>query len=128
MPVIKIEKCLNCGTKHEWLFSGATLKELRRIKELTGMNGKKFAEAGDELEPEALAALVDLLHKRDKITVPFADIDLDFNDFDMQPTEEELAEIDKLEKEMQKAAEKGQDPKPRKTRNGPPLKAVLERK
>jgi hypothetical protein len=123
MPVIKVKNCLNCGIEHEWLFSGATLKELRMIKELTGMNGKQFAMAGDDLEPEALAALVYMLHKRDRITVPFEDVDLDFNDFEMTPTDEELAEIDRLEKEMQAAAEKGQDPKSPKTQSGPPKKA-----
>lgn len=123
MPLIKVKKCLNCGIAHEWLFSGATLRELRMIKELTGMNGKAFATAGDDLEPEAIAALLYILHKRDKITLPFEDVDLDFGDFDMEPTDEELAEIDRLEKEMQKAAEKGQDPKPTKTRNGPRPKA-----
>jgi Zn-dependent oligopeptidase len=111
MPVIKIKDCLNCHIEHEWLFNGATLMELRTIKQLTGMNGKDFATGGDDLEPEALAALVYILHKRSKITIPFENVDLDFNDFEMIPTDEELAAIEELEKAMQKAAEAGQVPK-----------------
>lgn len=111
MPIINIKKCLNCGVAHEWLFSGMTLKELREVKKLTGMKAKDFASAGDDGDPEALAALVWILHKRAKITVPFDDVDLDFNDFSMEPTDEEQKEMDALEKRMQKAAEEGKDPK-----------------
>ena len=111
MPVIKIKKCLNCGIAHEWLFTGMTLRELRDIKRLTGMKAKDFAQAGDDGDPEALAVLVWLLHKRSKITVGFDDVDLDFDDFSMEPTEQEAAEMEELEKRMQEAAEKGQDPK-----------------
>lgn len=111
MPVIKIQNCLNCEIAHEWLFEGATLRELRMIKKLTGMNAKEFAGAGDDLDPEALAALVYVLHMRDKIKIPFDDVDLNFNDFTMEPTEDELAEIEKLEKEMQAAADAEQSPK-----------------
>lgn len=124
MPLIKIGKCLNCEVEHEWLFQGATLKELRLIKELTGMNGKQFATAGDDLDPEALAALIYILHKRDKINLKFEAVDLDFNDFDMEPTKEEAEEIAKLEKEMQAAAEEAQGPKLQKTRSGTKTKAV----
>jgi hypothetical protein len=115
MPLIKIESCLNCEISHEWLFDGATLKELRMIKKLTGMNAKEFAGAGDDLDPEALAALVFVLHMRDKIRIPFEDVDLNFNDFTMEPTEDELKEIAKIEAEEKAAKEKangtGEDPK-----------------
>jgi hypothetical protein len=110
MPVVKIKGCLTCHIAHEWLFEGATLKELRLIKQLTGMNVKQFAEMGDDLDPEAIAALIYILHTRDNIKIPFDDIDLDFNDFEMEPTEEEAREIEELEKKMQEAAE-GNDPK-----------------
>jgi hypothetical protein len=109
MPVIKIDKCLNCGVKHEWLFSGMTLRELRELKKLTGMTANQFATAGDDGDPEALAALVWILHKRDKITVGFDDVDLDFNDFSMEPTEQEKKEIEELEQRMQRAAENGKE-------------------
>jgi hypothetical protein len=90
MPFIRIQKCLNCGIKHEWLFDGTTLKELRNIKKITGLNLKGFGQAADDGDPEAIAALLYILHKRDKITVPFEDIDVDFKDFEQEPTEDEL--------------------------------------
>ncbi len=116
MPIISIKRCLNCSGKdrpvsHEWLFDGATLKELRMIKQLTGMRAGEFAEAGDEGDPEATAALLYVLHQRIRITVPFEEIDLDFNDFKMEPTETELAEMKKLEEEMERAAAEAQAPK-----------------
>ena len=111
MTYIKVKKCLNCGIAHEWLFDGATLRELRVIKKLTGMNAKQFAEAGDDLDPEALAALVYVLHGRDKIKIPFEDVDLNFNDFVMEPTEDEQKQIEELEKKMQEASDKENGPK-----------------
>jgi hypothetical protein len=76
-----------------------TLKELRVIKKLTGMGQKAFAEAGDEGDPEALAALIYVLHKRDKILIPFDDVDLDFTKFTMEPTEQELKELAVVEED-----------------------------
>lgn len=96
MPLITVKNCENCHIDHEWLFDGAKLKELRVIKKLTGMSQRAFAEAGDEGDPEALAALIYILHKRDKITIPFEDIDLDFQNFSMEATEQELAEAEEL--------------------------------
>lgn len=111
MPLIKIDKCLNCDVSHQWLFDGATLKELRTIKKLTGMGPKEFAGAGDDFDPEALAALVYILHVRDRIKIPFEDVDLDFNDFTMEPTEDEQAAMDEVEKQAQKKVEENQAPK-----------------
>lgn len=119
MPLITVKNCLNCDVAHEWVFSGPTLKELRMIKHLTGMNQKQFGEAGDEGDPEALAALLYVLHKRERITVPFEDIDLDFNDFSMEPTEEEKELIAQLEA----AAEAGVEVDPKETPSGPKKKA-----
>jgi Tfp pilus assembly PilM family ATPase len=76
-----------------------TLKELRVIKKLTGMGQKAFAEAGDEGDPEALAALIYVLHKRDKISIPFDDVDLDFTKFTMEATEQELKELAAVEED-----------------------------
>jgi hypothetical protein len=61
------------------------------IKALTGMSAAEFAEAGDTGDPDALAALVCVLHKRDNITIALDDVDVDFSDFDMEPTPEEKA-------------------------------------
>jgi hypothetical protein len=94
MPLVTIKDCLNCNVDHEWLFQGLTLKELRTIKTLTGMTQKAFSEAGDEGDPEALASLVYVLHKRSKINLAFDDVDLDFNNFSMDLTEQEQKDLD----------------------------------
>ena len=99
MPLVTIRECLNCDIDHEWLFESMTLKELRLIKKLTGMGQKAFAEAGDEGDPEALAALIYVLHKRDRINIPFDDVDLDFTKFTMEPTEQELKELAAVEED-----------------------------
>lgn len=112
MPLVEIKDCLNCQVDHEWLFESMTLKELRVIKKLTGMGQKAFAEAGDEGDPEALAALLYVLHKRDKINIPFADVDLDLTKFKMEPTEQELKELAAAE-----AMDDNEDPK--ENENGP---------
>ncbi|MGH3629546.1 MAG: hypothetical protein ACRDRL_19180, partial [Sciscionella sp.] len=70
---------------------------------LTSMGQRAFAEAGDEGDPEALAALIYVLHSRDRIKIPFDDVDLDFKTFTMVATEQEIAEAE--------AAEKNADPK-----------------
>jgi len=124
MPLITIKDCENCEIDHEWLFDGAKLKELRIIKKLTGMSQRQFAEAGDEGDPEALAALIYVLHLRDRIKVPFDEIDLDFNNFAMEPTEQEL-------KEMEAAGVANEDPKEKDetvTRSGTTKKAASKRK
>jgi len=108
MPLITIENCENCHVDHEWIFDGAKLSELRMIKKLTGMSQRAFAEAGDEGDPEALAALIYILHLRDKIKVPFEKIDLDFKHFKMEPTEQEQKELDELLKYQELD---GEDPK-----------------
>lgn len=101
--IVTVEKCVNCDTAHEWLFDAPSLKELRVIKKLTGMGQVAFAAAGDDGDPEALAALLYILHRRSKIDVPFDDIDLDFKGFDMRLTDEEQREADELEKRMEGA-------------------------
>ena len=97
MPFVTIKQCRNCGVSHEWEFDAPTLKELRTIKKLTGFAGLAFGEAISESDPEALAALLYILHERDKISVPFDDVDLDFNDFEMRETDAEVAEREALE-------------------------------
>jgi hypothetical protein len=118
MPIIKIDQCLNCSGKdspvsHEFLFDGLTLRELRDIKKITGMGQAQFAVAGDEGDPEALAALLWIMHKRQKILIPFDDVDLDFDHFEMILTAEEQVEYDAAMAELEKAKAKGvvTDPK-----------------
>jgi len=126
MPLITIKECVNCDIDHEWIFDGASLRELRMIKKLTGMSQKAFAEAGDEGDPEALAALIYVLHKRDRITIPFEDVDLDFSKFTMEPTEEEKREYEELEQRMKAEADNAQAPKVE--LSGPTKKAGSKRK
>lgn len=110
MPIVKIDNCLTCHIKHEWLFDSLTLKELRVIKQLTGMTQTEMSEAGSNDDPEALAVLLYVLHLRDKIKIPFEDVDLDFKDFSMELTEDEQKEADRLEAEAERAGSSG--PKP----------------
>lgn len=104
MSQVKIKNCLNCGVEHDWEFDGMTLREMREVKKKTGLKVVEFAKAGDDGDPEAIAALIYILHKRNKIVLPFDDVDLDFNDFEIVPTDEEQAAMDA-------AASKTEDPK-----------------
>ena len=121
MPLVTIRDCLNCDIDHEWLFEAMSLKELRIIKKLTGMGQKAFAEAGDEGDPEALAALIYVLHMRDRIKLPFDDVDLDFKKFSMEATEQEI-------KEAEAALAELDEDDPKETVSGPPKKAASKRK
>jgi len=87
--IVEIEKCRNCDIPHRWLYNEPTLMELRRIKQLTGWTARGLETALEETEPEAFAALLDLLHRREGIEIPFEQIDLDFDGFDMKPDKEE---------------------------------------
>lgn len=111
MPFIKVKDCLTCHVGHDWLFTGATLKELRAIKQATGLTLKGFAAAADDGDPDAIAALVWILHKREKINVAFDDVDIDFGDFEQVLTDEEKAAIEEAEREAREAEERGQHPK-----------------
>ena len=91
MPLIRINDCLNCHIKHEWLFNGMTLMEWRNVQKLTGFTQQGFAKAADDGDPEATAAMLWVLHKRSKINVSFDDVDVDFNDFSMEATPDEIA-------------------------------------
>ena len=115
MPIINITRCVNCSGEnspvaHEFIFEGLSLRELRDIKKITGMGQAAFAKAGDDGDPEALAALLWIMHKRYKILIPFDDIDLDFNDFEMVLTAEEQEDYDKAQAELEKGGN-GTDPK-----------------
>jgi hypothetical protein len=103
MPIVKIHNCLNCAMPHEWVFEGLTLRELRVIKKLTGLTSISWAEAMDVGDPDATAALIYVLHQRNKITIPFDDVDLDFNDFDMDETEDEKVIREQAEKVLEEA-------------------------
>lgn len=84
---ITITKCLvpECkGTSHKWEFERPTLREIQRIETATGLDLDQWAEGLNEalgtftsVGIKATLALVDILHRRDGIKVPFEDIDLD---------------------------------------------------
>jgi len=111
MPNITIKECMTCHVEHRWFFSGADLKELRSVKRMVGMNGVDFANAFQVMDPEALAALMVILHARDKIKVGIDDVNIDFDDFDMEMTDDEKRQVAELEAEMKAAADKAQAPK-----------------
>lgn len=111
MPIVKINKCLNCGVSHEWIFDGMTLRELRVIKKVCGMGQIEFEQAGDTGDPEALAALLYVLHTRSKININFDDIDLDFHDFSMDLTEQEQLDLDAAIAQAKLDEKAGQSPK-----------------
>ncbi|HYS43631.1 MAG TPA: hypothetical protein VEM32_06585 [Geobacteraceae bacterium] len=81
------------------------------VKRLTGMNGLDFSNAFKVMDPDALAALMVILHARDKIKVSIDDVNIDFDDFGMEITPEEQDQVDRLEKEMKEAADRGMAPK-----------------
>jgi len=120
MPFVRVKNCVNCGIAHEWLFDGMSLQELRTIKQLTNLRAQEFAIAMDETDPDAIAAMIYILHRRDKIVVPFEDVDLDFKDFSIDETEEEIKEREEIEAKAQAAADEAQAPK---VANGPRTKA-----
>jgi hypothetical protein len=122
MPFIKIKSCKNCGVAHDWLFDGMDLQELRSIKKLTGMRANEFGEALDAMDPDAIAAMMYCLHKRNGITIPFDDVNLDFRDLDIQTTEEEEREMAELEQRMKAAVDGAQAPKV--TKSGRTIKAA----
>ena len=104
MPRVTIEKCLNCEIKHSWLFAGMDLQDLRAIKQLTGMRAAEYSEASENMDPDAIAALLFVLHRKDGITIPFEDINVDFNDMTVEPTEEEIAAEEAAKKELEAKA------------------------
>ena len=132
MPRIVVQDCLNCNADHEWLFSSPTLKELRTIKALTGWSGQDYAEHSEVSDPDALAALLYILHQRDKIKLNWEDVDLDFEKFDMIETDEEKAEREKLEKEAEAAGKaahvKPDPPKGGSSKSGQQKKAASNSK
>jgi hypothetical protein len=111
--IIRIKNCLNCNVPHEWDFEGPTLKEYRTIKKLTGWDGEAYAEHSAKADPDALAAMLYILHQRDKIKVSFDDVDLNFNDFDMIETEDERKARETMEAEQALAEKQGKKGSPK---------------
>lgn len=98
--IITLSNCLvpACeGGDHKWEFERPTIRELKRIETATGMDVETFFQGLGDVETtgvtskalDAILALVDVLHRRDGLRVPFEDIDVDFPSFgiEFQPGE-----------------------------------------
>ncbi|WP_435111871.1 hypothetical protein [Nocardiopsis synnemataformans] len=65
----------------EWEWSGApTLSEARLIKERTGLTIKGFLEGFQEMDPDAITAMLYVLHRREGKAVAWDDIDCEIGD------------------------------------------------
>lgn len=103
--IITLKNCLvaECrtrgATEHKWEFERPTAREIQRMQKIAGMELDKWGLAlqADGMGSEKIDAalvLVDILHRRDGIIVPFEDIDLDLFDLDfaVDPDPDEAAE------------------------------------
>lgn len=96
------------GVVHEWDWSGAPrTQEGRWIKERTGWTTKMFLDALEDLDPDAVIALLCVLAARDGRKLKWDEVDVDpVNDLEFIPTQNELDKVRELEA-MQTAAAKG---------------------
>lgn len=119
--IITIGKCLvpECaGASHKWEFETPTLRELQRMEKTAGISIDQFAGGLDDALDtgitsaaiNAVLALVDILHRRNGVRVPFEDIDVDPGDFhlDLGADETDGEPDDDADTE----AGKGPDPTP----------------
>ncbi len=92
--------------EHEWTFSGAPrLQEARWIKQRTGWSIKAFLDGLDEMDPDAVIALIVLLSARDGRKLSWDAVDLDpVEDFEIHPSEDEIAKVRAAEAEQEAKA------------------------
>lgn len=118
--IITVKRCrvdVCEGADHKFEFDRPTAREILRIEQASGMDidtwsdGLTGALNKVAAKPALLAmlALVDILHRRDGIKVPFEDIDVDLMDLDI---ELEAGEVDDDGDEA--GDEAGKDPAPTK--------------
>ncbi len=95
-------------TVHEWDWSGAPrTQEGRWIKERTGWTTKQFLDALEDLDPDAVIALLCVLAARNGRKLDWNSVDVDpVNDLEFVPTKDELDKVRELEA-MQAAASRG---------------------
>lgn len=125
--IITINRCLvpECdGASHKWEFEAPTLREIQRMEQVSGISIDQFAGGLDDALDagitsagiNAVLALVDMLHRRDGVRVPFEEIDVSPTDFQMD------FEVGELEANGDEAEEtesgEGKDPAP--TPDSPP--------
>lgn len=94
---------------HEFEWSGSPrTQEGRWIKERTGWSTKKFLEALEELDPDAIIALIIILSGREGRKIKWDEVDIDpVNDLDWIPTEEEKKKIEEAAAAEAAASGKG---------------------
>lgn len=86
-------------TTHEWTWSGAPkVQEGRWIKERTGWSTKGFLDALEDLDPDAVIALICILSARDGRKLKWDEVDLDpVSDLEFIPTKDELDKVREVE-------------------------------
>lgn len=111
MPLIRVKNCLNCdGASHEWVFTSPTLRETREVLETkAGQSVQEFLDGLDTMNGSTFTALMFLLHKRIGVVLKWQDVDLDFEAFDIEDTEEELAEAKAAEEAGKAEAETAEE-------------------
>jgi hypothetical protein len=89
----------NSETTHEWDWSGAPkVQEGRWIKERTGWSTKGFLDALEDLDPDAVIALICILSARDGRKLKWDEVDLDpVSDLEFIPTKDELDKVREVE-------------------------------
>lgn len=91
--IIKWKETPDITHEFEWSGSPRT-QEGRWIKERTGWSTKKFLEALEELDPDAIIALIIILCGREGRKLKWDEVDVDpVNDLDWIPTEAEMQKI-----------------------------------
>lgn len=95
-------------TVHEFDWSGAPrTQEGRWIKERTGWSTRKFLDALEDLDPDAVIALIITLAAREGRKIKWDDVDIDpVSDLEFIPTEEESRKVREVEA-AQAAADSG---------------------
>jgi len=100
---------------HEFEWSGAPrTQEGRWIKERTGWSTRKFLDALEDLDPDAVIALIITLAARTGRKIKWDDVDIDpVSDLEFIPTEEESRKVREVEAaEAAAASGKGSLPSP----------------
>jgi hypothetical protein len=78
------------GVVYEFDGDHLLLAEARELKTYTGMTLPKWSAGVDEMDPDAIQALIYLAKKRAGETLRFSDLDsLDFADIELEPMDDE---------------------------------------
>jgi hypothetical protein len=101
--IIELKKCLvpACeGVDHRWEFERPTLREILRIQKVSGLDIDAWSDGLNEFGEgvsaqmiDSILALIDILHRRIGVRVPFEEIDVDLGAFDFILEDHELEQI-----------------------------------